>query len=53
MDVQGQGSGRNLDVDGQGELGFLKLGKFSWTPFVYHPLDKGLSEFDLKSRELE
>ena len=38
LDVQGQGGGRILDVDGQGGWGVLKIGQFSWTSYVYHPL---------------
>ena len=38
LDVQGRGSGRSLDVDGQGGWEVLKIGQFSWTPYVYHPL---------------
>ena len=37
LDVQGQGGGRILDVDGQEDRFFLKIGKFSWTSYVYHP----------------
>ena len=29
LDVQGQGDGRILDVDGQGGWGVLKIGQFS------------------------
>ena len=36
LDVQGQEGGRILDVDGQGRLGVLKIGQFSWTSYVYH-----------------
>ena len=43
MDVQGQGSGRILEVDEQGGwveggVGVLKIGQFSWTSYMYHPL---------------
>ena len=38
LDVQGQEGGRILDADGQGRWGVLKIGKFSWTSYVYHPL---------------
>ena len=31
LDVHGQGVRRILDVDGQGGLGVLKIGQFSWT----------------------
>ena len=37
LDVQVQGGGRILDINGQGGLGVLKTGQFSWTPYVYHP----------------
>ena len=36
LDVQGQGGGRILDVDGQGRLGVLKTGQISWTSYAYH-----------------
>ena len=40
LDVQGQGVGRILDVAGQGgwRRGVLKIGQFSCTSYVYHPL---------------
>ena len=38
LDVQGQGVGKSLDVDGQGGWGVLKIGQFSWTSYVYLPL---------------
>ena len=37
LDVQGQGIGRILDVDGQGGWGVLKTRQFSWTSYMYHP----------------
>ena len=39
LDVQGKGSGRILDLDGQGDKGrgVLKIGQFPWTSHVYHP----------------
>ena len=37
LDVQGQGGRRILDLDGRGEWGVLKIGKFSWTLYVYYP----------------
>ena len=37
LDLQSLGGGRILDVDGQGEWGVMKLGQFSWMPYVYHP----------------
>ena len=36
-DVQGQGGGKMLDVDGQGD-GVLDFRQLSWTPYVYRPL---------------
>ena len=33
LEVQGQRGGKILDVAGQG-------GQFSWTPYVYRPLEK-------------
>ena len=38
LEVQDQEGGRTLDVDGQGGWGVLKIGQFSWTSYVYHPL---------------
>ena len=38
LDVQGRGTERILDVDGQGGWGVLKIGHFSWTSYAYHPL---------------
>ena len=38
MDVQSQGGGGILDVDGQVGWAVLKIGQFSWTSCVYHPL---------------
>ena len=38
LDVQSQGGERILDVDEQGGYGVLKIGQFSWTSNVYHPL---------------
>ena len=29
---------KNLDIDGQGRWRVLKIGQFSWTSYVYHPL---------------
>ena len=40
LDVQSQVGERILDVDGQGGYGVLKIGQFSWTSYVYHPLRK-------------
>ena len=40
LDVQGQRGKKNLDVDGQGGWGVLKIGQFWWTSYVYHPLTK-------------
>ena len=44
LNVQVQGGGKILDVDGQGlagvEGGFLKVRQFSWTSYVYRPLTK-------------
>ena len=44
LDVQSQGSGRILDVAGQGRGGgggggggILKIAQFSWTSYVYRP----------------
>ena len=37
LDVEGQGSGRISDVDGQREWGVLKIRQFSWKSYVYHP----------------
>ena len=37
LDVQGEGVGKILDVDGQGGGGVLKIRQFSWTSFVYRP----------------
>ena len=44
LDVQGQGSGKILDVDGQGgrirnirNRGKRKIRQFSWTSYVYRP----------------
>ena len=28
-----------LDLDGQGEWGVMEIGQFSWTSYVYHPLE--------------
>ena len=39
LEVQGQGSGRTLDVYGQEGWGVLKTGQFSWKPYVYHPFN--------------
>ena len=41
-DDQGQGGGRILDAAGQEEWGFLKIGQFSWTSYVCHPLSSHL-----------
>ena len=38
MDVQRQGGGGLLDVDGEVGWAVLKIGQFSWTSCVYHPL---------------
>ena len=38
LDVQGQGGGRKLAVNGQGGWEVLKIGQFSWASYVYHPL---------------
>ena len=38
LDVQGQGGGTILDVDGQETWGFLKIRQFSWTSYVYRPI---------------
>ena len=38
LDVQGQGGGRILDAAGQEEWRVFKIGQFSWTSYVYHPL---------------
>ena len=35
LDVQGEGGGKILDVDGQEEQGVLKIGQFSWTSYMY------------------
>ena len=40
LDVQGQGGGRILDVDGQEGWGVLKIGQFLWTSYVYCPLSE-------------
>ena len=46
LDIQGQGYGKMLDVDGQGGWGVLKIRQFSWTSYVHHPLtDKSLELF--------
>ena len=37
LNVPGQGDGRICDADGQG-VRVLKIGQFSWAPYVYHPL---------------
>ena len=37
LDVLDQGSGRILNIDRQG-VGILRIGQFSWTSYVYHPL---------------
>ena len=37
LDVQGQGGGRILDVDGQRGWGVLKTEQFLLTSYVYHP----------------
>ena len=37
LDVQGQGDGRILDVDEQGDSGVKKRGQFSRSPYVYYP----------------
>ena len=36
LDVQGQGSGKILDLDGQGEEKTTR--QFSWTSYVYRPI---------------
>ena len=38
VDVQCQGGGKRLDVDGQGVWGVLKIRQFSWMTYVYRPL---------------
>ena len=38
LNVEVPGGGRILDVDGQGGWGVLKIGQFSWTSYVCHPL---------------
>ena len=35
LDVQGQGGGRILDVDGQGVQGVLKIAQFSWKSYLH------------------
>ena len=37
LEVQGQGDGRILDLDGQGGWVVLKIEQFSWTSYVYYP----------------
>ena len=44
LDVQYQEGGRILDVNGQGRLGVLKIGQFSWTLYVYHLLESLLTK---------
>ena len=38
LDVQRQGSGRILDVDGQRGWRVLKIAHISWTSYGYHAL---------------
>ena len=38
LDMQGQGGGKILDVDGQGRLEVLKIRLFLWVSYVYHSL---------------
>ena len=37
LDVQVQGDGSVLDLDGKGGWGVLKIRQFSWTSYVYRP----------------
>ena len=37
LDVQVQGGGSVLDLDGKGGWGVLKIRQFSWTSYVYRP----------------
>ena len=54
LDIQGQGYGKMLDVDGQGGWGVLKIRQFSWTSYVHHPLtDKSLELFSQKRSLLD
>ena len=50
LDIQSQGSGRILDVDGQGGLGVLKIEQFSWTSYEYHPYVVNLRETQRTSK---
>ena len=45
LDVQGQGGGKILDVDGQGEWEALKIRQFSRTSYVYRPLGLRMLNF--------
>ena len=40
LDIQVQGGGRILDVDGQNGWEVLKIGQFSWMSYVYHIIPK-------------
>ena len=38
LDVKVQEGGRILEVAGRGGWGVMKIGRFSWTSYVYSPL---------------
>ena len=40
LEVQSQGNGKILDVDGHVGWGVLKIRQFSWTSYVCRPLKK-------------